>query len=175
MSDELDCETIFLLSYIHEKGVDYTPCADEETAECGVIELAGQYFDEFDNKDNQYSIDMRAAIDEHNAERVCNLWEDFTGGTESLEYEGPLKILTQEDYAEFAAMKRFPWNLEPGHKVMWTDPRSNTQYVFPITAVHYEGRKGEEDCTICITHENGELRCRGDELKAVKSGDQSLN
>lgn len=168
-------ETIFLLSYMHQHGVDYTPCADEETAECGVLELAEQYFDEFDDEENEYAEDVRAAIDERNAERVCNLWDDFTHDTERLEYEGPLHILTQEDYKEISAMKRFPWNLEPEDKVMWTDPKDKTQYVFPITSIEYKGRKGDADCIIHITHENGELECKGHELKAVKAGDQDLN
>lgn len=175
MTTAKEHQTIFLLSYIHESGVDYTPCADEETAECAVIELAEQYFDEFDEDDNEHAEEVRAAIDEHNAERVCNLWNEFTKGEEELEYEGPLAILDQDDYKEMAAMKRFPWNLEPGDKVAWTDPKDNTQYVFPITAIEYDGRKGEDDCVIHITHENGELECHGHELKAVKAGDPNLN
>jgi hypothetical protein len=168
-------QTIFLLSYMHEHGVDYTVCADEATAECGVLELAEEYFDEFDDEDNEHAVDVRAAIDESNAERVCNLWDKFTNDKESIEYEGPLAILDEEEYREMAAMRKFPWNLEPGDKVAWTDPDGGTQYVFPIKSIDYKGTKGQDDCPIHITHDNGELECLHHELKEVKAGDPSLN
>lgn len=157
---------VYLVVYSHKHGVDRRVCKDEEAADIIIIELAGENLAEFEDDPANAELvgTVRAAVEKSDVDTVVEQWNNYTGMLEYFELIGPIPVETKTSLLREAREGEFPWNIQTGDDVCWTDPVGGKASVITVVEVDYHGEKGKDDCVISLQYNCGSVQCYASEL-----------